>query len=99
MFAAAGIGDRKSAGHSNTGSAFDRAFRVHDVPALSHQVGDELIGCPNFLESDDIGLALGQPVMHALAGGGSEAIDVDSCDSQHPPIVSRSEFGLVRLGR
>ena len=99
MFAAAGIGDRKSAGHSNTGSAFDRAFRVRDVPALSHQVGDELIGCPNFLESDDIGLALGQPVMHALAGGGSEAIDVDSSDSQHPPTVSRSEFGLVRPGR
>jgi len=44
-------------------------------------------------------LALGQPVVHALAGGGSKAIDVDSCDSQHPPIVSRSEFGLVRPGR
>ena len=99
MLAASGIGDRKSAGHCHASAALDRAFGVHDVPALSHQAGDELVGGPHFLEGDHIGLALGEPVVHALAGGGSEAIDVDSCDSQHPPIVSRSEFGLVRPGR
>jgi hypothetical protein len=37
--------------------------------------------------------------VHPLAGGGSESVDIDRCDSQHLMIVARSGFRLVRSGR
>jgi hypothetical protein len=72
---------------------------MDDVPSIAHEARHELVWGAYFLEGDDIGLGLGQPLIHAFAGSGPEAVDVDSCDSEHPPIVSRSRFGLVRLAR
>jgi len=69
------------------------------VPPLSHEVGDEFVGSANFLEGDDIGLGIGQPFIHALAGRGPQAVDVDSCDFQHPSIVPRSKFRRGRVAR
>ena len=72
---------------------------MDDVPSIAHEARHELVWGAYFLQGDDIGLGLGQPPIHAFAGSGPEAVDVDSCDSEHPPIVSRSRFGLVRLAR
>ena len=99
VFAASGIGDWEATGNRHPSASFDGTLGVDDVPSIAHEAGDELIGGTHFLKSDDIGLGLDQPLIHAFAGCGAEAIDVDGCDSQHPSIVSRSGFRWGRLAR
>ena len=72
---------------------------MNDVPVLAQKASDKVIGSPHLLQSDHIGLGRGQPFVHAFAGGGPEAIDIDGRDSQHLSIVSRSGFRWGRLAR
>ena len=43
--------------------------------------GDLLVG-PDLLEQEDVGGGGGEPLPHALAGGGSDAVDVDGGDGE-----------------
>ena len=95
MVATAGADNWYSAGDGNAGPSLHRAFGMHDLPALTHEFGDQFIGGANLLKSDHIGLGGGDPIVQTLSGGSSETVDVYSGDSQHPMMLARS--GLFRV--
>ncbi len=99
MLATARVEYRDPTGDGDTGSSLHRAFGVRDLPALTHEIGDQVIRSTHLLEGDHIWLGGGDPVVQTLSGGGSEAIDVDSGNSQHPTMLARPGFFWVRVGR
>ena len=56
--------------------------------------GDLLVG-PDLLEQEDVGSGGGEPLPHALAGGGPDAVDVDGGDT-HDGKPTRSALSLRR---
>ena len=99
MIAIARIGDGEATGDGDAGPTLHRTFIVHDVPALAHEPGHELVGGSHLLERDDVGSGVVEPLGHALAGRRPEAVHIDGRESQHLPIVARPGFLRVRPAR
>ena len=79
-------GHRCGAGSNcDTGSALRFGFGVQDVPAVAEQFAHNRVRSPDFLQAQNVHVALRQPGFHAALVGGPDAIDIDGGDPQFLP--------------
>ena len=90
--------------HGHAGPSFGRGLGMDDVIAgILEQLVNDRIRCAYFLNGDDVGITLDEPLSHAarlsavLVVGGANPVDVDGGDSEHPATLCRSADSL-RVG-
>ena len=73
---------------------------VHDGPVGPEKARDVIGRCPHLLHRQHVDIASGEPVTHAFAKRGSNAVDVDGGDAHggHPTIIDSSRGTLSGEG-
>src|SRR5699024_8825410 len=74
-------------GDRHPGAPLGGALLVHQVPVGVEEAAQDVVVGADLLQQDDLGLLLGDPVLHTAAEGGPAAVDIDGGDAEHASLL------------